>query len=89
MTIQEKGFWHKTKEVSGNLWEDTKTVTEDVWEGTKNMAGGIKDAFIGDDEEELHEEMHYSANTADDNIYGEAEITAEETLKTPRRHTKH
>lgn len=89
MTIQEKSFWHKTKEVGGNIWEGTKNMTEDMWEGTKNMAGGIKNAFTSDDEEELYEETHYSAEATGDDIYEKAKIMAEKSLKKPRHHTKH
>lgn len=75
MTREEKGFWHRTKEVTGSLWDGTKEVTEDVWEGTKNVtediwdgtknvAGSVKNVFIGDnrdeDIEEFTEEIDYT-----------------------------
>jgi len=58
--MQEKGFWHKTKEVTGNLWAETKNVTENMWDGTKNMAGNIRDVFSDDEKEKINEKMHYS-----------------------------
>lgn len=88
MTTPEKGFWHKTKEVGGNLWEGTKNVTEDVWEGTKNMADGIKNAFSADDEEDLREEIHYASGKPDD-IYEDIEIAAKSKSKFHNRATKH
>ena len=72
---EEKGFWHKTKEVTNNLWdgtkevtsdvwEGTKNVTEDVWDGTKSVAGSVKNVFTKDDDRdenmsELDEEIDY------------------------------
>ncbi len=87
MTTQEKGFWHKTKEVGGNIWESTKNVTEDVWEGTKNMAGGIKNAFTADDEEDLSEELHYGAGMPESDVYEDIEI--KKTTKKAKTHAKH
>lgn len=52
---EEKGFWHKTKQVTENIWEGTKGVTEDAWEETKNVASDVKHAFSGD-KEEAHKE---------------------------------
>lgn len=60
---EEPGLWEKTKEVTsdiwegtkeftGNLWEGTKEVTGDVWDGTKHVAGNVKEAIVGDDDEE-------------------------------------
>lgn len=89
MTTQEKSFWHKTKEVGDNLWKGTKTVTEDVWEGTKNVAGNIKNAFTSDDEEDLHEEIRYSANAVDDDIYDDFEIKTKTKAKNKNHPTKH
>ena len=99
MTEQEKGFWHKTKEVGGNLWEGTKNVTEDVWEGTKNvtedvwegtknMAGGIKNAFSRDDEDDLYdEEMFFSSNSPEDDIYEEFDIETKKATNASKHHT--
>lgn len=49
---EEKGFWHKTKQMTDNVWEGTKNVTEDVWEETKHVADGVKHAFSGDEKED-------------------------------------
>lgn len=88
MTTPEKGFWHKTKEVTDNLWEGTKNVTEDVWDGTKNMAGNIKNAFSHDDKEELYEETHYAADLPEEDVYEDFEVKTKITEKT-KTHTKH
>lgn len=79
MTTSEKGFWHKTKEMGGNLWEGTKNVTEDVWEGTKNvtenvwdgtknMAGNLKEMFSDSDkdDEDFYEEIRYSYDSPEE-----------------------
>lgn len=88
MTTEEKSFWHKTKEVGGNLWEGTKNVTEDVWEGTKNVAGNIKNAFTSDDEDDFSEELHYGAGMPKGDIYEDIEIEAK-TTKKAKTNTKH
>ena len=83
MTQEEKGFWHKTKELTGNLWDGTKEVTEDVWEGTKNVtediwdgtknvAGSVKNVFSSNDDDaeiaEFTEEIDYTADDFDDDM---------------------
>lgn len=86
---QEKSFWHKTKEVTGSIWDGTKEVTEDVWEGTKNMAGGIKNAFTRDDDEDLHEEAIYAASADHDDINEDLEMDEEVVEKTEHHASKH
>ena len=81
MKTSDKGFWHKTKEVGGNLWEDTKNMTEDIWDDTKSMAGHFKNTFRDHDEanEEIYEEVHYTESENDD-------LEKPQTVKHPKKH---